>query len=234
MEQTRKSHTFFLMALIAAIVLVTYNITLFVICGFDGHGGSFWISFAFAHVAFVAFAVSGLLIQISAKQSSNWLLGYSILRYSMLYSAAELALSITFIALDYAGLPWAVALIIQLLLLAAYCVLVLMSFMKKSIVRDMEAHLSQQVAYIKFLRVEIDAIAEHATGSKVKAAYFKLSEQFHLSDPMVTAELNELDAQIISGVVIAKGLSDTEDLLEQARYISKLLNERNKMCRMLK
>jgi len=101
MEQSRKNYTFVLMSLIAAIVFVTYNVILFVICGFGDHGGSFWISFSFVVVAFIAFAVSGLLVQNATKRDENWVRGCSVLKYSAIYLAAEILISVAFVALDY-------------------------------------------------------------------------------------------------------------------------------------
>ena len=234
MEQSRKNYTFVLMSLIAAIVFVTYNVILFVICGFGDHGGSFWISFSFVVVAFIAFAVSGLLVQNATKRDENWVLGYSVLKYSAIYLAAEILISVAFVALDYVDCPWAVPLIVQLLLLAAYCVVVIVCFMGKVIADDVGGRAAQKTTYIRNLTVEVEMIAENATGTKVKTAYLRLAEQFRFCDPMSTKALEDLDSRIASSVALAKGMTEQEDLLAQCREISKLLTERNKRCKALK
>ena len=234
MTNNKKNAKFAMLGLIAAIVFVTYNVVLFAICGFRDHGGSFWISYAFMMVAFVTVAVSGLLLKGRTVQPKDWLLGYPVLRHCALYLVLEFVASILFVGLDYVNCPWAIALAVQVILLAVHLVFIVSCFMAKEMIENVEEKVQQKTATIKLLRVDVEMIAERATDAEVKAAYAKLAEQIRYSDPMSCEALADLESRITSLVEQAKTIADKDTQLRLCQSISLLVTERNKKCIVLK
>ena len=54
MQTSKPGYSGKMAALIFGIVFVVYNAVLFIIAGFEDHGPSFWISYVFMLVAFIA------------------------------------------------------------------------------------------------------------------------------------------------------------------------------------
>ena len=234
MTNNKKSSKFGMMALMAAIVFVTYNAVLFAVCGFSGHGAAFWISYAFMMVAFVTLAVSGLALKSRTVQPKDWLLGYPVLKHCGIYLILEFIASVIFIALDYIDCPWAIAFAVQMVLLAVHLVFIISCFMAKEMVENVEVKVNQKTSYISLLRVDVEMIAERSTDTEVKTAFGKLAEQLRYSDPMSNEALADLESRISNLVEQAKIVTDKSDLLRICNNVSLLITERNKKCKVLK
>ncbi len=234
MTDNKKNSKFGMMALIAAIVFVTYNVVLFAVCGFSDHGGAFWISYAFMMISFATLAVSGLVLKGRTVQPKDWLLGYPVLKHCGIYLILEFIASITFIALDYIDCPWAIAFAVQMVLLAVHLVFIISCFMAKEMIENVEAKVNQKTSYIRLLKVEAEMIAERATDNDVKNAFGKLAEQLRYSDPMSSEALSDLENRISNLVEQAKVVTEKSDLLRICNNISLLITERNKKCKVLK
>ena len=234
MSGNKKNSKFGMMAMIAAIVFVTYNVVLFAVCGFSNHGGAFWISYAFMMISFATLAVSGLVLKGRMVQPKDWLLGYPVLKHCSIYLIFEFIASIAFIALDYIHCPWVIAFAVQMVLLAVHLVFVISCFMAKEMIESVDAKVHQKTSYIRLLTVEVEMIGKRVTEPEVKNAFEKLAEQLRYSDPMSNEALNDLENRISNLVEQAKNVVEKRDLLRICNSISFLLTERNKKCKILK
>ncbi len=127
-----------MIALILAIGFVTYNVVLFVICGFADHGASFWISYVFMLFAFAALTTTGYMLKRRTIQPKDWLLGYPVLKHSTIYIVVEFALSILFMALDSVHCPWWVAFASQMVALAIHAVFIISCFLAQETIIDVQ------------------------------------------------------------------------------------------------
>ena len=234
MTDNKKSSKIVMPALIAAIVLITYNAALFALCGFSGHGGAFWISYAFMMISFASLVISGLVLKGRTVQPKDWLLGYPILKHCVIYLILEFTASVTFILLDYVDCHWAIAFAVQIVLLAAHLVFVISCLMAKEMVESIETKVNQKTSYIRLLRVEVEMICERAEDADVKAAFGKLAEQLRYSLPMSSEALSDLESRMSNLVDLAKKTKEKNELLNICDNISLLLTERNKKSKVLK
>ncbi len=220
-----------------AIGFVTYNVVLFVVCGFADHEASFWTSYAFMILAFAALTVTGYLLKSRDIQPKDWLLGYPVLRHSAIYIIVELVLSIVFMALDSTDCPWGVAFAAQLIALAVHLIFVISCFLAQETIVDVQTKVKDTTSFIKLLQADVEMAAEKASDSAVKNALCKLAEQVRYSDPMSNQTLFELEKQITLQVNNADSCVTNNDIngaLEYCKKAETLLIERNKKCKALK
>ena len=234
MMTEKKNSKFGMLALIAAIVFVAYNAVLFAICGFDGHGGAFWVSYAFMMISFATLAVSGFVLKGRTLQPKDWLLGYPVIKHCAIYLALELLASIIFIALDYIDCSWIIAFSVQIILLAVHLIFIISCFMAKETIENIEEKVKQKTSSMQLLKIDVEMIVESSADADVKSAFAKLSEQIRYSDPMSNEALAEIEGQITVAVTQAKQMTDKEELLRACKQISLLLSERNKKFKVLK
>lgn len=238
MENNRKSTSKVLMAAIMlGICFITYNVVVFAICGFTGHGGSFWLSYVFMLISFATLTISAYLLKNRNVKPKDWLLGYPVLRHCAIYIVLELIASILFMGLDYAGCPWGVALVVQLLLLAVHLVFIISCFLAKETIEDIQANVKVKTSKIKLLQVDVEMIAESSNNVDIKEAFAKLAEQIRYSDPMSSDLLSDLEDQIAYVIEQAKtsaSMDNVRDALPLCKKASLLLSERNKKCKILK
>ena len=67
----KKNNKTVLIAAAGGLIVVLYNVVLFVLAGFAGHGAAFWSSYALTMVGFVAAALSLYLFTKSNKEHIN-------------------------------------------------------------------------------------------------------------------------------------------------------------------
>ena len=226
-----------MIALILAIGFITYNIVLFVICGFKGHGASFWVSYVFMILAFVALTATGYMLKSRDIQPKDWLLGYPVLKHSTIYIIVEFVFSILFMALDVISCPWWVAFAAQMISLAVYAMFVISCFLAQEAIVDVQDKVKVATSFIKLLQVDVEMIAEKTTDPNVKEAFLKLAEQVRYSDPMSNENLFELERQIklqVSNADSCITLNDIDGALQCGNRAALLLTERNKKCKVLK
>lgn len=224
-------------AIILAITFLTYNIVLFAVCGFVGHGASFWISYAFMMIAFVVIVGSGYALKSRGVQAKDWFLGYPIIKHCIFYMVIELFLSTLFVALDYFDSPWWIALVAQTIVLAVFLILVISCFVAKETIVEVQTKVNDATSFIKLLQVDVEMVAEKVTDTSLKETFLKLAEQVRYSDPMSNENLFELEKQITLQVSNASScimLNDNEGALQCCNRATILLTERNKKCKALK
>lgn len=222
---------------IAAIGFILYNVVLFAICGFKGHGASFWISYAFMLVAFATLSVTGYALKRRDFQPKDWMLGFPVFKHSTIYIVAELILSILFMALDAADLSWWIAFVAQFVALGVHLVFILMCFLAQQTITDVQVNTKRTTSFIKFLGVEVETIITKTNVPALKDELNKFAEQVRYSDPVSNELLADLERKIALQVSDVKNciiLNDISGALQHCEIASQLLIERNNKCKVLK
>ena len=225
-----------MLAMILAICFVAYNVILFVLSGFSGHTGVFWMSWSFMIVAFAAMTVVGVLLGKRGMFLRDWLFGYPIVKHSMIYILVEFAASTVFIIFEKTVLfGWAFA--VQFLFLCIYGVCAISCFLAKETIEEVHNKVSDKTRFLKLLRVDTEMLVEKCPDDALKGQLQQLSEAVRYSDPMSNEALFELEKEITLAVDECGKAIDSGNLQNAAELCteaSRLLTERNKKCKALK
>lgn len=235
MKLTKKSKM--LMAILV-IAIVVYTVVLFVVCGFEGHGAEFWISFAFVMISFLLLAIGGAVLGSRGLSLKDWLFGLPLVKHSAAYIAFELVISTVFIVLGYhTKVKWGLVFAPQFIALGVYLVFAISCLLAKQTIDDVQTKVSDKTTFIRLLKVDADMLVERAASADAKKVFSDFSEAVEYSDPMSSEALFELEKDISLAVAQAGeklSAGDEASAIALCKKASLLLSERNKKTRALK
>lgn len=226
----------FMVAIISVLLLVAYNVIVFVIGGFDGHDATYWTSYAFMLVSFLVVAVTGLLLKNTIVEPTDWILHYPFYKYAVIYMGVEIVLSAIFMIIDNSD-AWVWAFLLQFITFVVFSILIVSCFMAKSMIQEVTKKVEISTSFIKSLRIEVEMISQTATDGQVKAAFAKLAEAVRYSDPVSNSALSDLENSLASEINDAKmfiACGDNSSAMNCCNKASMLLLERNKRTKMMK
>lgn len=225
-----------LLAVFLAIVFIAYNVVLFVLCGFSGHTGVFWVSWTFMILAFAAMTFAGVILGKRGMFLRDWLFGFPIVKHSTVYIIVEFIASTVFIILDKI-IPFGWAFAAQFIILSVYGVCAVSCFLAKETIDDVHNKISDKTRFLKLLRVDAEMLVEKCSNPELKEQLKTLSEAIRYSDPMSNEALFEMEKEITFTVSECGKSIETGDFEEAEELCKKavlLLAERNKKCKALK
>lgn len=227
---------FKMIAAIGLIVLLTYNLIFFVLCGFPDHEATFWISWVFMMVAFASLSLTWIVLKEKGMVMRDWLFGFPIFNHSIIYIIAEFVLSTIFVIFED-DVQWIWAFAIQFVLAAVYLILAISCFLAKSIITEVDTKVTDKTRFMKLLRADAEMLVEACDDPTLKEECRKFAEAVRYSDPMSNDALYELEQEInlvISDCNRMISIKSYEEARLLCRRAHLLLIERNKKCKALK
>lgn len=110
-------------------------------------------------------------------------------------------------------------------------VLFISTFAGKDEIERVEAKAQGKVNFIRQLKSEVELLIQNESDPDVKAELNRLADTIRYSDPMSNDKLHDLEAEIMSLII---ELRHSGNKLQEAKRISRLLDERNSKCAILK
>ena len=146
MKLTKKAK---MLLAILIIAIVVYNVVLFAICGFGGHGAEFWISYSFMMLSFLLIAVGGAVLGLRGLSLKDWLFGFPLVKHSTLYIAFELVASTIFVILGYyAKVSWGWVFSLQFAALGVYLIFAISCLFAKQTIDEVRVKVSDKTTFI--------------------------------------------------------------------------------------
>lgn len=183
------------MALIYAILLGVFNLLVFVI--FKKRTNVFWVSYAFMTLAFVVQIVSMLLAFKTADVEAAFF-GIPLASFSVYYLCAALVIGLLFMIFQQAS--FTLALVIQLLVLAAFLVIAIISVMARDTTQQIGQNIRENVTNLKSVLVDIEMMRDSCAEPELKEMLRKLSETVRYSDPMTNESVAGVEQRIMQKV----------------------------------
>ena len=223
-----KNNTKAIFACVTGAIAFLYIFVTLLICGFGG-GSSFWISFVFA---LISIALAGYVSYHSvkaAKKLTDWIFSLPVLRWCLIYVAAEIVLSTVFMIVSA---PWKLVFLLQLLFPILFLILVVPCFFQKSHVAEVNHETRAKVSYIRQMYAKVIALIPRAEDPDVKKELEKAADMLRHSDPMSADSLAELEEKIVGSVSALDTLiraSDWNKAALEAKELCLLIGERNQL-----
>ena len=209
------------------IVFALFNVIAFVVP--TDKTATFWTAYVFS---VVAFAVQLLLWKIALGKKDTLkskFLGIPVIHVGITYLIIQLIAFAVFMI--FPALPVWLAVIVCAIILAISALCVIAGQAGANEINRVEEKIKVKRAFIQFLQVDIEMLAESETDAETKAALKKLAEKVRFSDPMSHEMLGELESRISAKVEQMKTTADKKALIGE---VDLLLVERNKKCKILK
>lgn len=194
----------------------------------------FWLAFVFGAAAIAVQLYSFPKAFGSDESVKSKFYGFPIVNLTVIYLAAQLVLSLLFMALAKWIPAWAEIVVCTLLLLAALVGFVTADAMREE-VEQQDVKIKKEVGNMRTLQSRMRTLAAMDSGASAQLA--KLAEEFRFSDPVSSAATEELEFELTVAVDdIQQAVSDGDDAatIELCRRCSITLAERNRVCRLNK
>ena len=194
--------------------------------------GTFWVSWLFADLAILAQAYILHIAFDNGEAIKSKIYGFPIARLGVIYAIVQLAVSLVCMILAKWAPAW-VALIVDVLLLAAVVVGLSAADAARDEVERQDVQLKQSVSVIRTLQAKTSALAKQTGNAEIE----RLAEALRYSDPVsseaVAEAENDLSAKInaLSTAVKAGQLAESSKLCAE---VEQILNERNTLCKLSK
>lgn len=190
---------------------------------------TFWIAYAFSIVAF-AVQIPLWRTAFGKKKSLNSkFLGIPIIHIGLTYLIVQLIAFAVFMI--FPALPMWLAIIVCSILLAIFALCSITGQASASEISRLDEKVKIKRAFIQFLQIDIEMLANSESDSEIKMLLSKLAEVVRFSDPMSHEMLGDLESRIIAKVEEMKTADDKKYLIQE---IETLLTERNKKSKILK
>ncbi len=217
---------------VLGVLAVVYSAIVFLV-PFQRDNGVFWISFLFS-LASLAAQVYVFRVSFGGKRDvKSRFYGFPIVRVGVLYLAAQLVLSIVFMAISENTKLWIPALVYIILAGTAVVGLVATDFTRDEVERQ-DAAIKANVSVMRSVQSKVAALPGQAQNEEVKRAVTVLSEAVRYSDPVSSPALSKIESELISCVdelQQAVASDDTASAVSLAKKAGDILSERNRQCK---
>lgn len=196
--------------------------------------GAYWISFAFAVLA-IGLQLYAMPKAMNGDARSKFY-GFPILRVSFFYLAAQIILSLVFMAVAKWVPLWIPAVVYIVMFCAA-----LVGFIATDSVRDevvqQDVSIKKKVETMRALQSKANSMAAQYEAGEAGAALKKLAEELRYSDPVSSDAIADAEANLsacIDNLQQAIIDGNEADILTICRKASAALEERNRLCKLNK
>lgn len=226
-----KSHIKSILA--SAIVLIVFNIVAFVLP--FTKGTTFWSGYIFAMISLILVIGVAYVSNSSERPLQSRFYRWPILTVAGIYAVVQLFASLIFMAVT--DIPPQVAIIISVILLGVALLGILATSVASDKIQEIDNVVKPKVAYIKVLESDLSALVGQCSDSGVRKKVASLAEAVRYSDPMSADILVPLEDTIrlhINILTDALQTDRTDTASAECDQIMRLLDERNRKCKLLK
>ena len=216
--------------IIAVVALVVYNLIAFVIP--FAHTAAFWISYGFTLVAFAVVCASIYIAFVKNPDAKSRFYGFPIARIGVLYSGAQLVVSLIVMALAQ-WTPWWIPTLVYAIGMGVTIIGLVSAEAIVDEIQTQDVKLKDNTDMMRTLQSKISQIASQTEDAAIKA----LAEEFRYSDPVSNDAIADAEADLAAAVDQLQAAyvdGDNEAMAQLCRKAAALLAERNRLCKLNK
>ena len=224
------------------IAFVVFSVISFIaqaeLLGSHSFESSFWIGYGFIVVSFVGLLVCAhLAFKSTAEHKELVSLFYKYPLISLSYWGVIAMAIVGSIVMAVPKIPNWIGVVICLIILAIAAIEIIKAYTAASYVTTIDDKIAISTSFVKTMAVKAEGIADRAKTDTVKAACIKITEAIRYSDPMSHQGLFDTENRISFAFdqfsLAVDGTDDTK-VLEAADELTSLINERNRLCKLMK
>lgn len=221
--------------IIIAILLVVYNLLVFVIPFPHINPDTFWVAYLGGMVGLLAQGYIAYLAFNNKESLKSMLYGFPLVRIGVIYLIAQLSVSLlAFVLGAFIDVPTWVVLLLEIILLALAVIGLITSETYREEIEKLERSEPLTTKFIYDLRVDAKLLIEKYSSSSIYSDLYKLQQEIQYSDPKSNDTLLDIEDEINRKFVELKELLSNEDLDNAKKLIDNLLlliKERNYRCK---
>ena len=208
------------------ILLGVFNLLVFTIS--TSRNDVFWLSYGFMTLAFVVQIVS-MFLSFKTADVETAFFGIPLASFSIYYLCAELVIGTLFMIFQMAS--FTLALVIQVLVLAAFLIVAIISVLSRNTVQQISDNVKEHVTTLKTVLVDVELLMEGCTDPELRANLRRLSETIKYSDPMSNEAVADVEQRIMRKISELRINIEDNQIAEAKKScadLERLYIERNK------
>ncbi len=219
------------MIAIVAIIFAVYNLFVFLV--FRGYNAVFWVSYIFTLLAF------GIAIFCFAYSLKNFdiravVFNIPLMSFATYFLIVEVIAGIIFMAVRNV-VNMKIAIFIQVLILAAFLIIAILSCMSTDYAKDVNTRIQQDVRYVQSFRVSLEGYADRCPEPTARRALEQLAETARYADQRsnpnaVNAE--QRITQAIQNIDVALNRGDYQAVMNFCNQANMAFAERDRILRL--
>ncbi len=195
----------------------------------------FWIGYGCGAFA-ILFQLYIFKSSFGREDARSRFYGFPIARLGIVYLVIQLVASVAEIAVSE-SLPAWVAVILNVLILAAALIGCITTETMRDEIEKQDTKLKRSVSNMRELQSLADALANQGGDAELKKALRGLADEFRYSDPLTSAQTEDLEAELRSRIgdlqqAVTDG--DAEGAKALCGKLLECLRERNRVCKLNK
>lgn len=224
--------------LIWAILLAMFNVIVFVtpnkIAGLVKIDGTFWVGYGLITAAFLGQLLCAFFALRKDDLKKTF---YRIPLVTVSYAGLVLMLVAGSLTMAIPNLPAWIGVIVCLLVLGFTAIAVMKANAAATIVETTDRNIQNKTFFLRSLAADAENLIARASSEEAKKACKRVSDAIRYSDPVSCAALEEAENAIkrqfgvLSSTVVE---GKTERVCDAADEFLRLLDERNRKCKLLK
>ncbi len=234
----KTSKNFKLYAVVWAILLILFNVIVFVTPSeFEGESKfteSFWVGYSLVTIGFVG-QLACSYIGLKDDNLNRFFFNIPLLRVSVIGLVISAVAGSVFMAIPTVE-SW-IAAIICVIILAFVAIATIKAKAVGDIAETVEKKIKEQTFFIKNLTVDAQNLLARANTPETKEIVNKVYEAIRYSDPMSNDNLSEIEGRIgyeFKTFEMAVKSGDNAVVENQAKELLILIDNRNNKCKTLK
>lgn len=216
--------------LLGLVFLIVFNLLFFTMAGAKGHPASVWISYGFIHGAYALLLLTPYLI---TRGESVEVYAFSLYSVASTYFMVELVAGVIFILVHPEG--WKGALIVQVLLLAAYAFALLPNMLANEKTAANEARMQGDLKFVRTATAQLEGIMNMAGDKEIRKLVEKAYDAARScqvkSSPGVAALENGMINQV-GAIQRAVFGGDKQEVEKEVELFARMTAERERQLRL--
>lgn len=209
-----------------AIFFVVYNLLIFLFL--KPQTSVFWISYGFMVLSFIL-QIVGMYLSFKEFSVQAVFFGIPLAQFTIFYFVAEFFMSFVFML--FQNIMWQIPLFLQVLLLAIYVVVAIVSVMTRDASVAAKDKVQQSAAVMRVNTIDVEMLRDEAKDPELKNQLRRLAEAVRYSDPMTNDMIADVDARIRQETMALQTYcedGDVDSAKASCAKLQRLYVERNK------
>lgn len=216
------------------VVYTIWNIIVFSLL--NDKNAVFWWSYGFTSLGFLVSIIVTYTLFRKGETINDVFFGLPLFQITASYFIVQVIVGTVFIVLMH-SVNIKVAIIVQIIVFAAYIVLALGSLLARNVITNTELNVKEKVLFMKLLDNDIIGLQGQANDPALKTRIINIHEMVKFSDPMTHPSLALVEQKISANVTRLKRCireSNYQEAYVICDEVEGMLADRNRKCKILK
>ena len=231
MIDKKKKSLFIVFGIVAVVYIIVF-------CAIPFHKeASSWVAFAFGLISIAGSCFIAILALEKGEDIKSKVYGFPILKLGYAYIVSQMLVTIIVsVTAAFIDTPVWIPLVVSIILVGIVSIGLIATESARDVIEKQDDDVKVAIKQMTMFKLDIGNLVNRCKTPEVKKEMEKLEEKLRYSDPVSNDDLAELEKQISTRIVRLGNMleKDNQETMDEISEISRLIDERNRMCKAFK